>query len=85
MASKNLNNLVKKHKKRKLLRMTRKELAEKLEVDPNTLRNWEKNKPELIKLINAGLMLEKQIQEIEKNLNELKKIQEISNSGKLII
>lgn len=65
--------------------MTRKELAEKLEVDPNTLRNWEKNKPELIKLINAGLMLEKQIQEIEKNLNELKKIQEISNSGKLII
>jgi len=34
--------------------MTRKELAEKLEVDPTTLRNWEKNKPELIKLINAG-------------------------------
>ncbi|MDD3462450.1 MAG: hypothetical protein PHW07_02275 [Sulfurospirillaceae bacterium] len=65
--------------------MTRKELAEKIAVDPTTLRNWEKNKPELIKLINAGLMLEKQIQEIEKNLNELKKIQEISNSGKLII
>lgn len=65
--------------------MTRKELAEKLEVDPTTLRNWEKNKPELIKLINGGLLLEKQIQEIEKNLNELKKIKEKADSGKLII
>ncbi len=65
--------------------MTRKDLAEKLEVDPNTLRNWEKNKPELIKLINGGLLLEKQIQEIEKNLNELKKIKEKADSGKLII
>lgn len=65
--------------------MTRKELAEKLEVDPTTLRNWEKNKPELIKLINGGLMLEKQIQEIEKNLNELKKMKEKANCGKLII
>ena len=65
--------------------MTRKDLAEKLEVDPNTLRYWEKNKPELIKLINGGLLLEKQIQEIEKNLNELKKIKEKADSGKLII
>lgn len=65
--------------------MTRKELAEKLEVDPNTLRNWEKNKPELIKLINGGLMLEKQIQEIEKNLHELKNMKEKANCGKLII
>jgi DNA-binding transcriptional MerR regulator len=65
--------------------MTRKELAEKLEVDPNTLRNWEKNKPELIKLINGGLLLERQIQEIEKNLHELKKIKEKADSGKLIV
>lgn len=65
--------------------MTRKELAEKLGVDPTTLRNWEKNKPELIKLINGGLMLEKQIEEIEKNLQELKKMKEKADSGKLII
>lgn len=65
--------------------MTRKELADKLDVDPNTLRNWEKNKPELIKLINGGLMLEKQIEEIEKNLQELKKMKEKADSGKLII
>lgn len=65
--------------------MTRKELAEKLEVDPTTLRNWEKNKPELIKLINAGLMLENQIEEMEKNLNQLKKMKEKADNGKLII
>lgn len=65
--------------------MTRKELAEKLEVDPTTLRNWEKNKPELIKLINAGLMLGKQIEEMEKNLNQLKQMKEKADNGKLII
>lgn len=65
--------------------MTRKELAEKLEVDPTTLRNWEKNKPELIKLINAGLMLENQIEEMEKSLDQLKKMKEKADSGKLII
>lgn len=65
--------------------MTRKELAEKLEVDPTTLRNWEKNKPELIKLINAGLMLQKQIEEMEKNLIQLKKMKEKADCGKLII
>ncbi|AHJ12430.1 helix-turn-helix domain-containing protein [Sulfurospirillum multivorans] len=65
--------------------MTRKELAEKLEVDPTTLRNWEKNKPELIKLINAGLMLENQIEEMEKSLEQLKKMKEKADSGKLII
>lgn len=65
--------------------MTRKELAEKLGVDPTTLRNWEKNKPELIKLINAGLMLQSQIEEMEKSLNQLKKMKEKADSGKLII
>ena len=65
--------------------MTRKELAEKLEVDPTTLRNWEKNKPELIKLINAGLMLENQIEEMEKSLEQLKRMKEKPDSGKLII
>jgi len=65
--------------------MTRKELAEKIEVDPTTLRNWEKNKPELIKLINAGLMLGKQIEEMEKSLNQLKEMKEKADNRKLII
>jgi DNA-binding XRE family transcriptional regulator len=65
--------------------MTRKELADKLQVDPTTLRNWEKNKPELIKLINAGLMLDKQIEEVEKNLEQLKQIKEKTDAEKLIL
>ena len=61
--------------------MTRKEL----EVDPTTLRNWGKNKPELIKLMNAGLVLENQIEEMGKSLEQLKKMKEKADSGKLII
>lgn len=80
-----MNNSLFFYKKRNISSMTRKELAEKLEVDPTTLRNWEKNKPELIKLINAGLMLEKQIEEMEKNLEQLKEMKEKANNGKLII
>jgi len=62
--------------------MTRKELAEKLGVDPTTLRNWEMNKPELVRLINQGLALDEYIEEIEKNLQKLKKIKESANNGK---
>ena len=65
--------------------MNRKELAEKIGVDPTTLRNWEKSKPELIKLINAGLMLDKQIEEVERNLKQLKSIKEQADNSKLII
>ena len=43
--------------------MTRQELAEKLNITRNTLTNWEKEKPELIRLINQGLALDEQISE----------------------
>ena len=39
--------------------MTKKELAERINVDPKTIKNWETTKPELIKLINIGLEVEK--------------------------
>lgn len=39
--------------------MTKKELAERINVDPKTIKNWETSKPELIKLINLGLEVEK--------------------------
>ena len=39
--------------------MTKKELAERINVDPKTIKNWETTKPELIKLINLGLEVEK--------------------------
>lgn len=45
--------------------MTKKELAERINVDPKTLRNWETSKPELIKLINLGLEVEKYLGNID--------------------
>lgn len=65
--------------------MTKKELADILNVDVKTLRNWEKTKPELIKLINLGLQVEKQINQMEEDLKKLKELKENSNKGKLIL
>jgi len=41
--------------------MTKKELALRINVDPKTIKNWESSKPELIKLINLGLEVEKHL------------------------
>jgi len=41
--------------------MTKKELAQRISVDPKTIKNWESSKPELIKLINLGLEVEKHL------------------------
>ncbi|MGW8169480.1 MAG: hypothetical protein ACWGHH_05705 [Sulfurovaceae bacterium] len=62
--------------------MTRKELAEILNVSTDTLLNWEKNKPELVRLINLGLMTDKSIEETEKLLEKLKEIEAKASSGK---
>jgi len=56
--------------------MTQKELAERINVDAKTLRNWETTKPELIKLIKLGLATEKHVQDVEKYLEEIKKMAE---------
>jgi hypothetical protein len=53
--------------------MTKKELAERINVDPKTLRNWEETKPELMKLIYLGLSTEEHIKDVEKYMQELKK------------
>ena len=47
--------------------MTKKELAQRINVDPKTIKNWETTKPELIKLINLGL-------EVEKHLGTMKQL-----------
>lgn len=65
--------------------MNRKQLAEKFNVTEQTLRNWEKEKPELIKLINGGLLLDRLIGETEENLKTLKELKEKADIGKLII
>lgn len=58
--------------------MTKKELAERINVDPKTLKNWETTKPELMKLIHLGLAAEKHIEEVEKYIETIKK----SNNSK---
>lgn len=69
----------------KRYKMTRQELAEKLNVTRNTLTNWEKEKPELIRLINQGLALDEQIKETRKFLEKLENIKEKSKNPKIIL
>lgn len=54
--------------------MTKKELAARLNVDVKTLKNWETSKPELIKLINLGLITEEHIKDVSQYLEDIKKI-----------
>jgi len=69
----------------KSIKMNRQELAKKLNITRNTLTNWEKEKPELIRLINQGLALDEQILETKKFLEKLEKIKEKLNNGKINI
>jgi len=57
--------------------MTKKELAERINVDPKTLRNWETSKPELLRLIYLGLATEEHIKETEEYLKKTKELKEI--------
>lgn len=59
--------------------MTREELAKTLKITRQTLNNWEKEKPDLVRLINQGLALDDQIEEAKRNLERL---EEIKNSAK---
>lgn len=51
--------------------MNKKELAVRLDISLATLYNWEKTKPELIKLINLGLKVENNT--FEENEEDIKK------------
>lgn len=62
--------------------MTRTELAKLLNVSRPTLNSWEKEKPDLVRLINQGLVLDDQIKEAERNLNRLKELKEKAKSNK---
>lgn len=52
--------------------MTKKELADRINVDPKTLKNWETSKPELLKLIYLGLATEEHMKKTEEYLKEIK-------------
>jgi len=62
--------------------MKRADLADKLGISLRTLSNWEKEKPYLVRLINQGLALDEQIEEVRRNLKKLEEIKESANSGK---
>ncbi len=62
--------------------MKREELAELLNVSRNTLANWEKDKPELVRLINQGFALDESIEATERHLENLKAIKAKASSGK---
>ena len=65
------------------LKVNRQELAELLNVSRNTLNNWEKEKPELVRLINQGLALDEQVEETKKYLEKLEQIRIRANSRKI--
>jgi transcriptional regulator with XRE-family HTH domain len=54
------------------MKISKKELAERINVDPKTITNWETTKPELIKLIYLGLSAEEHILETEEYLKQIK-------------
>lgn len=55
------------------MKISKKELAERINVDPKTITNWETTKPELIKLIYLGLATEEHIKSTEEYLKYIKK------------
>lgn len=62
--------------------MKREELAELLNVSRNTLSNWEKEKPDLVRLINQGMALDESIEATRKHLEELENIKAKASNGK---
>ena len=56
--------------------MTKKELAERINVDPKTLKNWETSKPELLKLIYLGLTTEEHSKKTEEYIKIIKELHE---------
>ncbi len=62
--------------------MNKNELAELLGISVKTMYNWEKDKPDLVRLINQGMALDESIEATEKHLENLKAIKANASSGK---
>ena len=62
--------------------MNKQELAKMMGISLKTLYNWEKDKPELVRLINQGLALDESIEETRKHLKRLEAIKANASSGK---
>jgi len=62
--------------------MNKQELAKMMGISLKTLYNWEKEKPDLVRLINQGLALDESIEETKKHLERLEQIKENASNGK---
>ena len=54
--------------------MTQRDKAIYLDLDPKTLRNWRKNKPNLYKIIMLGFAFEDVVEKSKENYEELEKL-----------
>jgi transcriptional regulator with XRE-family HTH domain len=57
--------------------MTQQDMARILGIDPKTLRNWKKNKPELYKKVMQGFQLEQAVEEAKMHYEKLEKIADL--------
>ena len=62
--------------------MTKEELAKILGTTRQNLTKWEKERPDLVRLINQGLALDESIEETRKHLERLEQIKENASNGK---
>lgn len=62
--------------------MNKQELADLMGISLKTLYNWEKERPDLVRLINQGLALDESIEETRKHLERLEQIKMNASSGK---
>lgn len=61
--------------------MTKEELAKLLGTTRQNLNKWEKERPDLVRLINLGLTVDEQIEEAERHLEKLKQIKETATKS----
>lgn len=62
--------------------MTKEELAELLGTTRQNLNKWEKERPDLVRLINQGLALDESIEETKRHLQKLEDIRKEASNGK---
>jgi transcriptional regulator with XRE-family HTH domain len=62
--------------------MTKEELAELLGTTRQNLNKWEKERPDLVRLINQGLALDESIEETKRHLQRLEDIKKEASNGK---
>jgi len=62
--------------------MTKEELAEMLGTTRQNLNKWEKERPDLVRLINQGLALDESIEETRRHLQRLEEIKKEASNGK---